>query len=175
MKKLLAAIFSVFVLSLKLTAQDLPLSQKIITKKTVVNCPVEKAWWKWTTHEGLKTFFGQDNQMELRIGGPFEIYFSTDAPAGSRGSEGCKVLSYLPDRMLSFSWNAPPQFAEIRSGDYHTWVVIRFAEAADGKKTEVELSHLGWPDSKEWDEVHDYFDKAWGYVFKWFEESCQSK
>lgn len=175
MKKPYLAISTALLLASTVVAQNFSISGKIISKKILVNCPIEKAWWKWTTHEGLKTFFGQDNEVDLRVGGPFEIYFSMDAPAGSRGSEGCKVLSYLPQKMLSFSWNAPPQFSDIRNGDYHTWVVVRFSELENGKRTEVELSHLGWPESENWNEVYMYFDKAWGHVFEWFEESCHSK
>ena len=46
---------------------------KVIVKSKTVQCPVDKVWWKWTTHEGLLTFFGPDNKIELKLGGAFEI------------------------------------------------------------------------------------------------------
>jgi uncharacterized protein YndB with AHSA1/START domain len=88
-----------------------------------------------------------------------------DNAYGLRGSVGCKVLSFLPKEMLSFTWNAPPQYKEIRESEYHTWVVVNF-KAISNNQTEVMLTHLGWQVDKNWDPVYDYFDKAWEVVFK---------
>ncbi len=78
---------------------------------------------------------------------------------GQRGGETCKVLSYLPHRMLSFSWNAPPDFGHLRGK--HTWVVVEFEEL-DGGKVKVRLTHLGWGQGDDWNKLYDYFGKAWG-------------
>lgn len=118
------------------------ITNSIIRKSLIVNTTLESAWKLWTTHEGLKLFFGVDNEIELLIGGKYEIYFLMNNPIGIKGSESCKVLSYLPNEMLSFSWNAPPQFKKVRESKYKTWVVIQFREVEE-KKTEVILSHLG--------------------------------
>ncbi len=147
-------------------------NDKVIVKSRIVDAPLDMIWWKWTTHEGLRTFFGEDNRMELRVGGPFEIYFSMDQPPGIRGSEGCKVISYLPKEMFSFSWNAPPQFSDIRSGDHHTWVVVKL-EPVNANRTKVTISHLGWLDGGDWNKVYDYFDKAWVAVLDWLEKSSR--
>lgn len=155
-----------------LSGQGVPdLYQKRIEKSATVSCSLDTAWWKWTTHEGLKTFFGEDNQIDLRAGGPFEIYFSMDAPEGLRGSEGCQVLAVLPQRMFSFTWNAPPSFPDIRNSGEHTWVVVEFASESP-QKTRITLTHLGWRAGEDWDGVYDYFDKAWTVVLNWMEESC---
>jgi len=114
----------------------------------------------------LKTFFGDDNNIVLTPGGSFEIYFMMDAPEGLRGSEGCKVLSYLPNELFSFSWNAPPQFREVREHPYKTWVVV-LLRPIDEQQTEVKLVHLGWPEDMRWDPVYDYFNAAWDTVLKW--------
>ena len=144
-----------------------------IKKSKMVASPIENIWWKWTTHEGLLTFFGADNMIELTPGGPFEIYFLMDAPVGSRGSEGCKILSFLPEKMLSFSWNAPPQYPSVRNDEYKTWVVVDF-KALEDHKTEITLHHLGWKQGEEWEAVYAYFDKAWERVLEWLEESCKN-
>jgi hypothetical protein len=147
------------------------ISNKQIVKSTIVSCNLDTAWWKWTTHEGLLTFFGENNKISLTPGGEFEVYFSMEAPEGLRGSEGCKVLSHLPKQMFSFSWNAPPKFKEIRDSDYKTWVVVNFRQE-NSSQTEVTLTHLGWPEDSRWDPVYEYFDKAWGTVMTWLKESC---
>lgn len=149
------------------------MKNKIIKKSRIVNCSLHDVWQKWTTHEGLLTFFGKDNRIELKLGGSFEIYFLMDNPPGLKGSEGCTVLSYLPERMLSYTWNAPPQHPEIRNHKHQTWVVIFFKPISDSK-TEVELNHLGWLTGAQWDAVYDYFDEAWESVLDLFEKSCSS-
>lgn len=146
------------------------ITDKKIIKSAVVSMTVKEVWSKWTTHEGLLSFFGKDNNVELKLGGAFEIYFLTDNPYGLRGSEGCKVLSYLPEKMLSFSWNAPPVFPEIRNAEYKTWVVVDFCSVTESE-TQVTLTHLGWPDGDDWLEVYNYFDNAWGNVLKQLKDS----
>lgn len=136
---------------------------KKIVKIATVPLSAVKVWAKWTTHGGLLSFFGEDNLVELYPGGAYEIYMLMDNPYGLRGSEGCKILSFLPGKMLSFSWNAPPSFPEIRKSDYKTWVVIEFTEI-DVFNTKITLTHLGWPADISWQPVFDYFDKAWSVV-----------
>jgi len=138
-------------------------TDKEIFKARIVNSDRKSVWKLWTTSEGLKNFFGIDNKIELNPGGSFEIYFLLDSPAGYRGSEGCKILSYLPERMLSFSWNAPPNFKSIREDAHKTWVVVNFSVFGDNQ-TEITLTHTGWPAGEDWSAVFDYFDKAWDFV-----------
>ena len=148
------------------------ISDKQIRKTIVVNNSLDSVWWKWTTHEGLLTFFGKDNKIELTPGGAFEIYFLMDNAYGLKGSEGCKVLSFLPKQMFSFTWNAPPQFKEIRESAYYSWVVVNFKPVSENQ-TEVTLTHLGWPVDKKWGPVYDYFENAWDAVIRWLDDSCK--
>ena len=135
--------------------------EPVIVKEAVVAAPVADVYAAWTTPEGIRGFFEVDAAVGLRIGGPMEFYFIPEAPPGGQGSEGCQILSYVPDEMLSFSWNAPPQFPEERAR--HTWVVIDFTDRGDGT-TGVRLRHLGFGEGGNWDEIHTYFDSAWGRV-----------
>lgn len=116
-------------------------------------------------------FFGQDNKMELRSGGPFEIYFLMDQDTEERGSEECRVLSYLPERMLSFSWSAPPDQPFVRHNNYKTFVVLEF-EALATCRTKACLTHAGWPEGKQWDIAFDYFARAWPMVLQWLTDAA---
>lgn len=150
------------------------MSQKIITKDRTFTCPRSEAWRKWTTHEGLRSFFGKDNRMELRTGGPFEIYFFDESETGKRGSEGCTVLDFLPEEMLSFTWNVPPQFAEVRASGFMNNVVIAFQEAP-GNQVRIRITHSGWPEGEVFDEIFTYFDRAWDVALGWFAESLEKQ
>jgi len=136
-------------------------SNKTLRKEIVVPATLSDVWKAWTTTHGVKTFFSSEAKVELAVGGPYEIYFNLDAPYGSRGSEDCKVLSYLPMEMLSFEWNAPPEFGDLRGK--HTTVVLQFDEIGPGQ-VKVKLSQLGWGKGEEWNKLYEYFDKAWSSV-----------
>ncbi len=143
--------------------------QKKIEKAINLPANVATVWEKWTTAEGLKSFFAPDCKIELKIGGAFEMYFLLDAEEGSRGSENCKILSFLPQQMLSFSWNAPPQFAAVRNGGEATWIVLQFIAESE-TSSRLQLTHLGWQMGEEWEQVYAYFDKAWDKVLLWLKE-----
>ena len=112
----------------------------------------------WTTEDGVRAFLDIDSKIELEIGGAYELYLQDENPIGERGSEECQILSYVPGRMLSFTWNAPPSFPIARQA--RTWIVLTFEPAEDGK-TLVRVDHLGFGDGGGWPQVKQYFRRAW--------------
>lgn len=138
---------------------------RMITKEATVPAPRAEVWKAWTTTEGVTTFLAPQAQVDLTVGGAFELYFVPAAPAGSRGSEGCRVLAFVPEEMLAFTWNAPPQFPAVRNGPVKTWVVVRLEDAGPNA-TRVRLTHLGWQPGADWDQVYSYFNRAWEVVLR---------
>jgi uncharacterized protein YndB with AHSA1/START domain len=140
-------------------------SGRVVRKEVQVNAPVEKVWNVWTTSDGATRFFAPKARIELRLGGAYELYFDLEAMKGLQGSEGCRVLSFLPLEMLSFEWNAPPEFPNVRKEQErkHTWVVVQFYPFAK-EQTRVRLTHLGWKEGEEWEKVFQYFLRAWDIV-----------
>jgi uncharacterized protein YndB with AHSA1/START domain len=136
-----------------------PTPIKIIHKETIVSSSPQEAWKCWTTSDGMKTFFASESKIELTPGGSYELYLGPQSETGKRGSEGCKVLGYLPNEVLSFDWNAPPKFPEVRKE--RTCVVVQFEPAGEGR-TKVTLDHHGFGGGPQWDEVYKYFDSARG-------------
>ncbi|UCD64181.1 MAG: SRPBCC domain-containing protein [Candidatus Zixiibacteriota bacterium] len=134
-----------------------------LTKEVLVDAVISEVYRAWTTSEGVRTFFAPDAKVELWPGGAYEMYFSPGEPEGLRGSDGCRVLSFLPSSMFSFEWNAPVRFGPLR--DVYTQVVIMFEELDTGE-TRVTLTQHGWGEGEDWDELHDYFDGAWTYVLE---------
>ncbi len=136
-------------------------SERTLTKEVTVKAPRAEVWRAFSTAEGVRTFFSPAANVELRPGGPYEILFDTSAPQGAQGCEGCRVLSYVPEEVLSFSWSAPPSFPELRW--QKTFVVVQLADAGEGQ-TRVKLTQAGWKEGPEWDKLHGYFDQAWTMV-----------
>jgi uncharacterized protein YndB with AHSA1/START domain len=127
----------------------------------VVDTDPTTAWADWASTEGVTAWWHVPaTRIDLRVGGEFEILFDTDAPEGTRGSEGCRYLSYVPGEMISFTWNAPPSLP-LRS--QHTWVVITFTPTPDGR-TLVRLVHTGFLEGPDWDDYMAYFGNAWDHV-----------
>ncbi len=138
-------------------------NERSLHKEVLVPSPIERVWWGWTTSEGMASWWAKESWIDLKIGGPYELYFLLDQPRGWQGGEGCRVLSYLPPEMLSFSWNFPPEIPEIRFE--HTWVVLRFVRVARSE-TRVVFDQLGWKEGPAWDAGWKYFDQAWGRVLE---------
>ena len=138
-----------------MSAQD---SDRDIRGEVTVEASLDEVWNAWTTPEGIKSFFAPDCHVELRVDGPYEMFFDPAAEPNQRGGEGLKILAIQPRRMLSFTWNAPPHLAEVRRQRTH--VVIRFFQQ-DDSRTRVTLLHDGWGQGGEWDEAYQYFVGAW--------------
>ncbi len=143
---------------------------KQLKKEVILNATVAEVWKKWTTTEGITSFFAPQADIELAIGGKFELYFMLDNPSGEQGSEDCKILSFLPEKMLSFSWNAPPQFPNVRKQKH--WYILEFNKQTE-TETQLQLTGLGWKDSDEWNDVYFYFDNAWTMVLNNLKKSFE--
>lgn len=122
-----------------------------------VEAPIERVWEAWTTAAGARTFFAPATRVEARPGGAYEMLFDPDAAPGSRGSEGAVILALQPPRMLSFTWNAPPELASVRGQATH--VTVRLTPVGE-VRTHVTLTHDGWGEGGEWDEAYRYFDRV---------------
>lgn len=132
----------------------------LVVERTVDTDPLA-AWRDWTSSDSLTAWWPVPRtNIELRVGGPIELFFDPDAPPGAQGSEGCRFLAYVPGEMVSFTWNAPPHLA-LRP--VNTWVVITFSDGGDGH-TDVRLVHTGFLDGGDWDAYLAYFESAWSQV-----------
>jgi uncharacterized protein YndB with AHSA1/START domain len=134
---------------------------RIIREEIFVRATIDEVWDAWTTEPGIRAFFAPACNVELRVGGPYEILFDPDAPPGERGAEGMRILAFQPKTMLAFTWTAPPHLTEVRGQLTHVLVRLRERE---GKRTEVTLTHSGWGEGGQWDEAFEYFKRAWGQI-----------
>ncbi len=135
---------------------------RLLVREVEVAAPPLEVWSAWTTKAGIESWWGPpDAEIDLRIGGPFELFFIMDAEPGGRGGEGNRFLAYVPGEVLAFTWNAPPDLA-LR--DTQTWVVVTFASLQDGGHTHVRLVHTGFLTGPDWDAYVAYFENAWTRV-----------
>lgn len=145
-----------------------PLSPIELTQ--IIEAPRSEVYRAMTTSAGWKSAMGADSKIEMRLNGPFEIYFGgADAPAGERGSDGCVALSSVPGEMFSFTWNAPPSLPFARSK--RTQVVVRLDEVSPAV-TRVRFIQHGFDElaaahpehASEFEQTRTYFVNAWPRV-----------
>ena len=154
--KAIAMLFAAAALALPAAAQE-----RSIQKEVVVKAPPEAVWKSWTTPDGIVSFFAPEAVLDIKPDGLFDIHMNPYAEPGLRGADNMRVMGVQENRMLTFTWNAPPHLAEARA--QRTFVIVRLADV-DGKSTRVTLHHTGWGAGGEWDKTFAYFDRAWGYV-----------
>lgn len=107
-----------------------------VRAETTVNAPLESVWSAWTTSEGAETFFARTANIELRLGGSYEIFFN---PADLRMStKGRRVLSYEPKRMVCFEWNP-----------------------LDADHARVTITQLGMKSGPVWDRATRHIERGW--------------
>lgn len=138
-----------------------PVEERRVLKEVVVKAPVAAVWKAWTTSEGIVSFFAPEAVVDARPDGPFHIHMNPYGAPGLKGADDMRVMGVQENRMLSFSWNAPPHLPEARM--QRTFVIVRLEPVGDAE-TLVRLTHIGWGDGGQWDQTHAYFDRAWGNV-----------
>ena len=149
-----------------------PVSSRIIQKERVVPVTPPEAFRLWSTEEGVTSISPPKAKIELRPGGAYEWYFVPDAPAGLRGGEGCTVLAFIPDRMIAFTWNAPPTIPRLRESGAKSQVIVEFSPVAGG--THVRFTQHGFGDGEDWEAYYNYFVRAWDRVLDGMKKWCDA-
>lgn len=151
-------------------------TDRVLHKEVIVRASIDDVWRAWTTSEGMAEFFIPDTKIEMTPGGAYELYMGMAQPdeSGLRGSEGCKLLSFIPKEMLSFEWSFPPAVMGLRKARAKTIVVIRFKDRGDGSVA-VDFRQLGWEKGEDWDQGYAYFDRAWSKVLGMLKDHFEKK
>jgi uncharacterized protein YndB with AHSA1/START domain len=144
--------------ALSLRAPD---STRVIRYEFSVAAPVADVWTAVSTTDGLRTFFSSGASIELVTFGHFVHHFTEEAPSGKADLTGNLVLAVQPDRLLTFTWDAPPKYPSVRA--QRTVFEIRLAP--DGAaQTRVTFTQSGFGNGGEWDGTFEYFRGGWALV-----------
>ncbi len=72
-------------------------AERMIRKEALIKAPIADVWRAWSSSQGAREFFAPKANIELEVGGPYEISF--DPSDESQGTKGLKLLSYVPLEM----------------------------------------------------------------------------
>lgn len=153
-------------------------TDRFISETFVVNVPSHVAYESWLDPKSVKSFFAPDAVIDPREGGAYTIIFDPlhDPTGDVAGTRGAKILKMVPDRFLSFEWNAgvPWIAPELKTPEFPTWVELEFEPADDsGKSTRVIFHHYGFRTGENWDRVFAWFQQeAWPSVFRDLKSYC---
>lgn len=145
-----------------------------ISKSITVSASIDQVYKMWTTPELITKFFGREATIELEKDGRFEILFLMDQKKGLQGSEGCKVIDFVKDQHLSFTWNVPPQFKEERASNYQSIVRLDFS-AFSMSTTHIAFENEYKEPTKNLDAILEYFDNAWSEVLNNLADTMSNK
>ena len=77
-----APLLAASLLAVSLSAQALPDGEeRILRKEILIQAPLDAVWRAWTTEEGLSSV-SQKSNVELKLGGPFELFLQLDEHEG---------------------------------------------------------------------------------------------
>lgn len=153
--------YNVFAQTLTAAEKEL-IKEKKVNLYIRINAPLDSVWSRWSSEKGIRKFFAPACNYELQTFGKLDIFFAPDAPPGQRGAEDNRILAVEEKKMVSFTWDAPPQYPAIRK--QRTLVTVRFYPTSE-KETLVTLTQTGWGQGPDWDTVLNYFKGAWaGFV-----------
>jgi uncharacterized protein YndB with AHSA1/START domain len=145
-----------------------------VKKAVIVAAPPAAVWAAWTTVEGATSFFAPGARIDARPGGPYEIWFFPEAPAGDRGCDGCTVISVDPPKRIAFTWSFPPSIPELRARNTTARVAVELLPASVDGATLVSLVHDGFPEGEAGEKGRAYFEKAWDTVLARLQQRFRS-
>jgi uncharacterized protein YndB with AHSA1/START domain len=126
-----------------------------------LKCTPAEAFRQFTDAELLSAWLADRADVEPKLGGKYEIFWTSPPAPPNRGTAGCRVTVFVPAKLLGFDWIGPTMFDDpMNAADPATRVSVSFVAQADGS-TEVHLVHTGWGHSPEWDEARLWFERAW--------------
>lgn len=134
------------------------LRQRGLCHQTVVAAPPAAVWALWTTGEGLRAWLAPSAAIDLRIGGLMEVSHVPDARLGDPGAIRNRVLSFLPERMLSIAVERAPDGFPHPEQVRTLWTVVEFEEVAGG--TRVRVSMRGFGEGEAYEALHAFFARG---------------
>lgn len=133
----------------------------LIHATAVLKCGPTEAFRHFTDSALLATWLADRADVDLKVGGKYEIFWNSPPAPPNRGTSRCKISVLVPDKLLAFDWIGPTMFDDAMNvADPATHVVVSFIPLANGS-TEVHLVHSGWGHSPVWDKPRHWFERAW--------------
>ena len=128
-----------------------------LVHEAVIAAPVAKVWDLWTTSKGLESWMAPHVEIELSIGGLMRSTYKPDGVIGDDSTITNTILSFLPQRMLSFRNTGQPKDFPFKAEIEKTWSVVEFEPVGDGQ-TRITITGLGYGDDDASQKMRAFFE-----------------
>jgi len=144
---------------------------RIISHSVTLNCSADIAFDYFTNNDLLIKWLPKKSNVELKVGGQYELFFDPDDPDKTNNSTfGCKILAFEKPIYLNVEWRGNIDQKEFMNNVRPlTNVTVIFTEL-EAKITKVTLLHTGWRPGEDWEGARDFFDKGWAGELKELKE-----
>lgn len=132
-------------------------SGRTIEKKLYIAAAPERVYRAFTTKEDLERWFVTRAEVDARPGGVFNLWWKENTVPG-------EFVALDPPRSFTFTWDDGPKYGV-------TTCRLEFIPENDG--TVVQLTHTGFGQGENWDELYDGVKDGWNeeldYLKTWLE------
>ena len=140
----------------------------------VVAAPVKDVWAALTTEEGQESWMVAHSELELKVGGLMRTHYDPKGRIGDPKTIENTIISYDPERMLSFRVTKAPDGFPFPNAVTSMWTVI-YLEAAGPRATRVRFVGLGFGGDEESVKMRAFFDRGNAYTLKKLQERFAPK
>jgi uncharacterized protein YndB with AHSA1/START domain len=128
----------------------------VVETARVIDAPVERVWWAFTTKEGLEAWMVGRASVELKPGGRVQTRYSKDGKLGDESTIVHTVAALDPEHLLVWKPARAPRKFPFKAAWLRTWNVLYFEALPDGK-TKVVDRMLGFDDAPDSQKMREFF------------------
>lgn len=139
-----------------LNVQPVPLRSMV--HEVIVPAPPAEVWRMCATTEGITRWMAPNARVDLRVGGTVQTNYDASAELGGPGTITHHILTYEPERLLAFRFDAPDTAPPAAQRGEECWWMIELEPVNDGAATRIRCSMHGFGEGPEWDETYRFFD-----------------
>ncbi|MEX2605300.1 MAG: SRPBCC domain-containing protein [Gracilimonas sp.] len=149
---------------------------KVVIQTAIINTSAEEAFYMFTENSHLENWLTVKADVELRVGGKYELFWTPDDPEKTNNSTyGCKILAFEKPHYLNFEWRGNAEQKEFMNTDRPlTNVTVVFSKLGENQ-TKVSLIHTGWRPDQDWEAARQYFVNAWKGAFSQLQKYANVK
>jgi len=138
--------------------------ERALRWELIVPAPVPEVWTAWTDPAAMITWASPGAEVDLRVGGVWEVHFDPDRPEGQRGSDANEIIGLVDGTELVIAAGAPTQFPTVR--EEKTRFTVRLEPVGHGF-TRLVVTQTGWKVGEEWEAAFDYLAGANAEWLSW--------
>lgn len=135
----------------------------------LVAAPPREVWAAFTTKKGQESWMVAHSEIELKVGGLMRTHYDPKGSIGDPGTIENTIISYDPERMLSFRVTKAPARFPFPNAVKGMWTVIYF-EPSGPQATRVRFVGLGFGEDEESKKMRAFFDRGNAYTLKKLQE-----